>query len=60
MEEQKDKTVLELAHRLNQIDEELSNLVIEYNVIIKELCKRIPALENDENIKMKKIKRKGE
>ena len=50
----KDKTVLELATRLNEIDKQLNELQIEYNRIVKELWARIPATRTDENIQMKK------
>jgi hypothetical protein len=50
----KDKTILELAIRLNQIEKELNELQIEYNVIVQELWERIPTTENDDNIQMKK------
>lgn len=50
----KDKTVLELAIRLNQIEKELDELQIEYNVIVQELWERIPTTKNDDNIQMKK------
>lgn len=50
----KDKTILELAIRLNQIERELNELQIEYNVIVQELWERIPTTKNDENIQMKK------
>ena len=50
----KDKTILELAIRLNQIEKELNELQIEYNVIVQELWERIPNTKNDDNIQMKK------
>ena len=50
----KDKTILELAIRLNQIEKELNELQIEYNIIVQELWERIPTTKNDENIQMKK------
>ena len=57
----KDKTILELAIRLNQIEKELNELQIEYNIIVQELWERIPTTKNDDNIQMKKrIKTKEE
>jgi phosphopantetheine adenylyltransferase len=50
----KDKTVLELATRLNEIEKELNELQIEYNRIVKELWDRIPTTKTDESIQMKK------
>ena len=50
----KDKTILELAIRLNQIEKELDELQIEYNIIVQELWERIPTTKNDDNIQMKK------
>ena len=46
----RDKTIRELADRLNQIRVEKNNLDIEYNEIIYELWKRIPDLQNDVNL----------
>lgn len=51
----KDKTILELAIRLNQIEKELNELQIEYNIIVQELWDRIPTTKNDDNIQMKKM-----
>lgn len=51
-----DKSIRELADRLNQIKVERDNLYIEYSQILEELCKRLPNLKNDENLKLKKIK----
>ena len=57
----KDKTILELAIRLNQIEKELNELQIEYNVIVQELWERIPTTKNGDNIQMKKrVKTKEE
>ena len=57
----KDKTILEFAIRLNQIEKELNELQIEYNKIEQELWERIPTTKNDDNIQMKKrIKTKEE
>lgn len=50
----KDKTVLELATRLNEIEKELNELQIEYNRIVKELWERVPSIKNDESIQMKR------
>ena len=49
-----DKSIRELADRLNQIKVERDNLYIEYSQILEELCKRLPNLKNDENLKLKK------
>lgn len=51
-----DKSIRELADRLNQIMVERDNLYIEYSQILEELCKRLPNLKDDENLKLKKIK----
>ena len=50
----KDKTVLELATRLNEIQKELDALEMEYNRIVKELWDRIPSVKDDANIQPKK------
>ena len=50
------KSIQELADRLNQIMIERDRLYIEYSYILEELYKRLPNLKNDENLKLKKIK----
>lgn len=50
------KSIQELADRLNQIRVERDKLYIEYSQIVEELCKRLPNLKDDENLKLKKIK----
>lgn len=52
----KDKTVKELADRLNQIMVEKNKLDIEYNMIVKELWDRIPSLTNDPNLELKRVR----
>lgn len=54
-----DKTVLELANRLNEIRKIKNELDIEYNMIIKELWERIPSLKDDVNMQLTKTKNKG-
>ena len=54
----KDKTIYELATRLNQIMVEQQKLELEYNQIVYELWERIPSLKNDVNIQPKKRVRK--
>ena len=56
MENLESKSIQELASRLNQIMVERDNLYIEYSQILEELCKRLPNLKDDENLKLKKIK----
>lgn len=56
MENLESKSIQELASRLNQIKVERDNLYIEYSQILEELCKRLPNLKDDENLKLKKIK----
>lgn len=51
----KEKSVLKLAIRLNEIEQEKQALDIEYNQIVRELYEIFPHLKNDENIKIKKI-----
>ena len=50
----KDKTLFELANRLNEIEQEKYKLDLEYNKIVNELWERIPTLKNDKNIQPKK------
>lgn len=56
MENLESKSIQELASRLNQIMVERDKLYIEYSQIVEELCKRLPNLKDDENLKLKKIK----
>lgn len=48
-------SVLKLAIRLNEIEQQRQALDIEYNQIVKKLWEMIPSLKDDENIKIKKI-----
>ena len=54
----KDKSIKELADRLNQIRVEQNKLSIEYNEIVKELWERIPGLKDDPNLEPEKVKGK--
>ena len=56
MDNLENKTIQELADRLNKIMVERDKLYIEYSQILEELCKRLPNLKDDENLKLKKIK----
>lgn len=64
----KNKTILELVNRLNEIMVERNKLEIrlmeldrEYDEIVYELWERIPSLKDDENIQPKKrVKVKNE
>jgi hypothetical protein len=56
MENLENKSIQELANRLNQIMVERDRLYIEYAEILEELYKRLPNLKDDENLKLKKIK----
>lgn len=51
-----DKSVLQLANRMNEIEIEISNLELEYNKIIYEIKRRMPNLENDVNLQKKKVR----
>ena len=57
----KDKSVYELATRLNELTKELNNLelreitlISEYDEIVYELWRRIPTLKEDADIQPKK------
>lgn len=56
MENLQNKSIQELADRLNKIMVERDKLYIEYSQILEELYKRLPNLKDDENLKLKKIK----
>ena len=47
--------LLDLANRLNQIAVERQKLDLEHNLIIHEIHRRFPTLENDENLQPKVI-----
>lgn len=51
-----EKSIRELVDRLNHIMVERDELYIEYYQIVEELCKRMPHLKDDENLKLYKIK----
>lgn len=54
----KNKTTLELAFMLNEINKQMNELEIEYNKVVNELWERIPKLKDDVN--MQKVKTKGD
>ena len=56
MKDLENKSIRELADRLNQIMVERDKLYMEYAEILEELYKRLPNLKDDENLKLKKIK----
>ena len=53
----RNKTTLNLANRLNQIEKQINDLSIEYNQIVYELKRRMPKLENDVNLQKKKVRK---
>lgn len=57
MDNLQDKTVFELASRLNEIDKEIRQLEIEHNCILQELYQRIPKLEGDQNLQPKVLRK---
>ena len=57
MKDLENKSIRELADRLNHIMVERDRLYIEYSEILEELYKRLPNLKDDENLKLKKIKK---
>jgi len=50
----REASLLELAGRLNEINQEIDSLIIEYNAVLAEIKKRVPEVENDPNLKFKK------
>lgn len=56
MKDLENKSIRELADRLNQIMVERDKLYMEYAEILEELYKRLPNLKDDESLKLKKIK----
>lgn len=48
-----DKTTLELAYRMGEIEKEIYNLELEYNMIIQELHRRNSNLKEDVNLQPK-------
>ena len=57
-DELKEKSVFELATRLNEIMKEQNALDAEYNAIVRELWERCPGLKDDVNIQPVIRKRK--
>ena len=53
----KDKTLYELANRINEIEVQRMILDIEYNQIIYEIWDRLPQLKGDPSLQLKKIKK---
>lgn len=57
--ELKEMSLLQLGAKLNEINQEIDGLIIEYNDVIAEIKERTPELENDPNltpkVKMKKL-----
>ena len=53
----KNKTTLELAQRLNEIEKQRNELDIEFNMIVGELWQRIPSLKEDVNLQKKKVRK---
>lgn len=56
-EEQKRKTIKELADRLNEIMLEENELGMEYNMIVRELQERLPNLKEDADFQLKNNER---
>ena len=56
----RNKTTLALANRINEIEKEIFNLEVEYNLIVRELKRRLPNLKDDENLQPKVLKRDKE
>jgi len=49
------KTDFDLVVQLNEIEKQIIDLEVKYNIIVHELQSRNEKLKNDENIKVKKI-----
>lgn len=58
MDNLKEVQLIDLVHRLNQIEVEQQKLYLEYNLIVNELWDRIPSLQKDCNIQPKIIQKK--
>lgn len=56
MNDLENKSIRELADRLNQIMVERDKLYIEYSQILEELYKRLPNLKDNKSLKLQKIK----
>lgn len=56
MNDLENKSIRELADRLNQIMVERDKLYIEYSQILDELYKRLPNLKDNKSLKLQKIK----
>lgn len=51
-----DKSLFELATRLNEIMVESNKLALEHNQIIEEITRRLPHLKGDKNLELKLVK----
>ena len=51
------QSTLVLANRLNEIAIEIQNLEIERNRVVREIKRRLPHLQNDENLEEKVLKK---
>lgn len=58
--ELKDMSLLQLGARLNEINQEIDSLTIEYNQVLDEIKLRAPETSNDENLRCKERVKKLE
>ena len=49
----KNASLLQLASRLNEINQEIDSLIIEYNDVIREIKERTPEVSDDPNLRPK-------
>lgn len=57
MQDLHNQSTLVLANRLNEIAIEIQNLEIERNRVVREIKRRLPHLQNDENLEEKVLKK---
>lgn len=49
----KNASMLQLGARLNEINQEIDSLIIEYNDVLEEIKERTPKISDDPNLKPK-------
>ena len=57
MQDYSKESVYKMVVRMNQIEYEIRQLEMEYNVILGELHHRLPNLKDDKNLKPKVLKK---
>lgn len=57
MDDLSEKTVFELADRMNQIEREIIELELEYNRVVHAIKEQLPKLKDDVNLQPKVLRK---